>query len=168
MTRSAAATLEAQLRHYYALVESACADVPFDLSVRHPCTGRPSIAWCLGHLEWCVRTVPPFLDAPGAGPLPDEEADHGHPEYGVASPADWQDLRNRFGHSAAASLRALAHLDDSGLARPPGRPVHRAFRASLSTRERFLHGHLFHVAYHAGQIGLLRAALGLSWPVSEG
>ncbi|QDV06018.1 DinB superfamily protein [Planctomycetes bacterium Poly30] len=54
-------------------------------------------------------------------------------------------------------LGALKSLTDADLERPPLVEVHPAFRSTLISRMVFLEGHLFHVTYHLGAIGLLRA-----------
>ena len=59
--------------------------------------------------------------------------------------------------------RTLAGLDEADLERPPAVELHPGFEDELATRRAFLEGHLFHLTWHAGQVGMLRAALGLGW-----
>lgn len=158
--RAAVLVLERLLRHHYEAARSL-SDVPWDRAVAHPLPGRPSIAWCVGHLIWCLSTVPALLDAPGAGPLPAEEPLHLDPDFGARDEAAWRELRARFAAGVEEALAAVSTLDDASLALPPGRRIHPALRDRLRTREAFLLGHAYHVAYHCGQMGLLRAALGL-------
>lgn len=123
---------------------------------------RPSIAWQLGHLTWVADSVrvavaeqTPLLDP--------REARHTTPHWGVRDADDWRTLLTRWERVAAARRDALAALDDDVLALPPAVPMDPRVHGGRSTRERFLVGHVFHVAYHLGQIGALRAAQGLGW-----
>lgn len=160
-TATRLATLHAQLEHHYRVV--LVLTEPLDLAAaRHVLApGRPSIAWCLGHLVHEVRTLPPSVC--GAPPVADP-ATRIHPHHGVETAADWTALLAEWRRATVDALEGLAVLRDEDLSKPLTVEVHEAFREGLTTRERFLHGHLFHVAWHAGQIGSVRAALGLRWP----
>ncbi len=62
---------------------------------------------------------------------------------------------------SSIQLSALKSLTDDDLERPPLVEVHEAFSSTLTSRMVFLEGHLFHVSYHLGAIGVLRAEWGL-------
>ena len=58
---------------------------------------------------------------------------------------------------------ALAALTDSDFEFAPAIEILPEFAGRLATRHAFLTGEVFHFAYHLGQVGTLRAALGLGW-----
>ncbi|MFG0318377.1 MAG: DinB family protein [Planctomycetota bacterium JB042] len=155
------ATLHRQLEHHYRVVLVLTEPLDLAAATFEIAAGRPSIAWCLGHLTHNVRTVPASVcDGNPVG----ETTKHELPHFGVASGADWTALLGAWRQATADALEGLAVLRDEDLSKPLTVEVHPAFRGQLTSRERFLHGHLFHVAWHAGQIGALRAAQGLDWP----
>ena len=160
------AVLLAQLDHHGHVVSTQVADLTVAQATFELAAGRPSIAWCLGHLVANTRTVAPSIC--GAPPLdPDAPEPHDRPHFGVRDAAAWARLRDRWAAESAAARDAVAALADADLDRPMTTEVHPAFRDVLTTREKFLRGHLFHLAYHAGQIGTLRSAQGLGWPGAE-
>ena len=85
------------------------------------------------------------------------------PHWGAADAAGWLALTARWGEVAARTLGALEALSPADLEAPPATAIRPEFRASLATRRAFWAGHVFHVAYHLGQVGCLRAGLGLGW-----
>jgi hypothetical protein len=141
--------LQEQTRNHYRWLERAVSDVDAELARRDPLAGRPSIAWQVTHLVEQVESTAQALCAwtPPAGDIP----------------GSWDELRARFSASARGALAGLCDLTEADLAEPPLVPVHPSFEATLSTRLRWWSGHVFHVAYHLGQVGSLRAALGLGW-----
>ncbi len=136
-----------QTRHHYRWVDRATSDVGAEPARREILPGRPTIAWQVGHLIEEVESTAEALCglSPPPSPLPES----------------WQELRRRWEASSGAALRALAGLGPGELAAPPGVPIHPGFEESLATRRHWWTGHVFHLAYHLGQVGLLRAALGL-------
>lgn len=122
---------------------------------RWPAAGPdPSIAALLTHLHEdtgvTARAVCGLEVVARRGPEPPDEAGW------RALRADWTALSRRF-------LTALAALAPEDLDRPPAIDLLPAFEESLATRARFWSGHVFHAAYHLGQIGRLRARQGLGW-----
>ena len=130
-------------------------DVAPEDALWSPDGARPSIAWLLDHLE--RETVTSAEAITGTAPRASV------PE----SPPPWSELRARWLATSAATLRALERLAPEDLERPPAIELVPAFRASHATRARFWSGHVFHLAYHLGQIGSLRAARGLGWWSAE-
>jgi hypothetical protein len=154
------ALLQEQVAHHDRLVEGFTGAL--SLAQAHHAAGGPSVAWLLGHVTWEVDTVlpavaalPPTLDAGWNR--------HLVPHWGVADEAGWRALRARWRATAAARRDALAGLRDGDLDLAPAVPMHPQVHGGRSTRLRFLQGHVFHVAYHLGQMGRLRAAQGLDW-----
>ena len=161
--------LLAQLDHHGHVVSTQTAGLSFAQATFELAPGRPSIAWCLGHLIANTRTVAPSLcGAPAPDPDdPDDPEPHDRPHFGVTDEDAWATLHARWAPESAAARAAVAALADADLDLPLTTAVHPAFRDVLTSREKFLRGHLFHLAYHAGQIGTLRAAQGLAWPDGE-
>jgi hypothetical protein len=60
-------------------------------------------------------------------------------------------------------LAALESVAPADLDLPPRVAMHPDFEASITDRRRFWSGHVFHMTYHLGQLGSLRAELGLGW-----
>lgn len=146
------------LAHHDALVTRCCAT----LDVGQARRGAPSIAWILGHLTHVADTT---LEAVGgaARSLPEGFARHAVPSWGVADAAGWDALRAAWASTSAAARAAVSALAPHELELAPATSIHPAFAGTLTTRRRFLAGHVFHVAYHLGQIGLRRSELGLGW-----
>lgn len=138
-----------QTRHHYAWLTRATADVDAAAAAWRPGDGRPSIAWEVAHLIEQVEST--------------AEAVAGRSPSGEGVPEAWDALRARWREVARDALAALERLGPGDLERPPAVPLHPGFEQALATRARWWSGHVFHVAYHLGQVGSLRAALGLGW-----
>ena len=107
----------------------------------------PSADWILWHL---ARTGHTTLLALGGSADP-VAADGLYP----ASFGEFQRI--------AGALRACAQaLPSESWASAPAIEVLPAFRDKLKTRADFLSGHIFHLAYHAGQLGSLRSKWGVT------
>tara|TARA_R110002126_G_scaffold69782_1_gene176043 strand:+ start:3534 stop:3995 length:462 start_codon:yes stop_codon:yes gene_type:complete len=121
----------------------------------------PSIAWLLGHNLVNTDSV---AEAVGGRPRSLEATfgdRHAEPHFGVRTDADWNALRALWEPTAIRTrdaVRAQADLDGA-----PDVPILPEFQGHLTTRRAFLDGHLFHLTWHAGQVGMLRAALNLPW-----
>ena len=128
----------------------------------HP--AGPSIAWLLGHvLHEVDTTIEAVVGA--ARSLPgsfDKRASHA--DWGVASQADWEELRSCWLRACEALESGLEQLSPEALQSPCAVPIHEALGDALSTRLAWLQGHLFHLAYHLGQANLLRNAATRSTP----
>lgn len=151
-----------QTRHCYRSVASAIAGLTFD-QARWPAEGRrPSIAWQVGHLTLLADSV---AEAVAGRERRVSEDRGGTPHWGVADAPGWTALAGRWSTVAEHTLAALEALPPPDLALPPAVAIHPSFRAHLTTRRAFWSGHVFHVSYHLGQMGSLRAELGLGWGV---
>lgn len=76
----------------------------------------------------------------------------------------WVELRSQF-ESVAAHLAAhVRSLPVSALQAEPAIEILPEFEQSLATRQAFLMGHIFHLAYHAGQLGSLVTRIGTTPP----
>lgn len=153
-----------QLRHHSAWLTRAIADVDWLRATFRLAPGpRPSIAWLVGHIAEGVDSIAtavadcgPFLDPAFSGRR--EQRD-----WGLKSPPEWEALRESWERVAQGTLAGLEELGEDALDLAPAIEIHPEFRERLSTRRAFLAGECFHVAYHLGQIGTLRAAQGLGW-----
>lgn len=149
-------------RHHYSWLDEAIrgldlAQARFELGA-----GRPSIAWIVGHVATVSDSVAEAVA--GIGRLrPELEARRGDAHYGVQVEADWRALAREWAEVSRRTLAGLERLDDAVLESAPATTIHPEFAERLETRHAFWSGHVFHVAYHLGQIGLLRGALGLGW-----
>jgi hypothetical protein len=121
----------------------------------------PSIAWLLGHTLVNTDSVAEAVGGLERSLSSEFRERHTDPHFGVRTGADWNELRARFEPTALRTRESVHALGEAGLERAPDVPIHPEFQAKLSTRRAFLDGHLFHLTWHAGQVGMLRAALGL-------
>lgn len=137
-----------QLDHRYRVLQRSLGHGLTDELARKKLGERPSIAWHAQHLaEAMASTLEAVALGPGtARPFPTSFEDQGLP-----------DLVSELNRRSSEVLSALKSLTDDDLERPPLVDVQPAFRSTLTSRMVFLEGHLFHVTYHLGAIGLLRA-----------
>lgn len=149
MTRIAAALLERLLtQRYRALERSLTAGVgPGEATFR--LGGRPNILWHARHLADAIAST--------------HQALFGERPEGLPGALDgpWPSPREAVLAAAAALLARLADVTDEELALPPQVAVLDAFKGSLTSRQRFLEGHLYHITYHVGSVAVLRAEQGL-------
>lgn len=146
--------LLAQTRHRHAAFTKAT-EVTLEQALWPQEGPDPSISVLLGHLREQTASTARALcgleeSAPPQVSIRDEEGWQG-------AHAAWKGLSDRF-------LGALEGLEPADLELPPLVEIEPAFRESLATRARFWSGHVFHVAYHLGQVGRLRARQGLDYP----
>ena len=121
----------------------------------------PSIAWLLGHNLVNTDSVAEAVGGRSRSLEPTFSERHAEPHFGVTSDADWDALRKLWEPTALRTRDAVRAQTD--LESAPDVPIRPEFQGHLTTRRAFLDGHLFHLTWHAGQVGMLRAALGLSW-----
>ena len=147
-----------QTRHVYGWLTSATADADFAAA----CFGRgerPSIAWLTGHM--LVQAEATAEAVRGLARSVSDRCDEAH--FGCQEPADWNDLRASWVSRSAHCLGELEQLEPGDLDRAPLVELLPKFEVSLADRRRFWSGHVFHMGYHLGQLGSLRAELGLGW-----
>ena len=107
----------------------------------------PSADWILHHLAQAARTT---LQAIGGQADP------------VRGPGLFPLSRSEFDRVAAALREAAHRLPATDWDLAPAIEVLPEFQDTLNTRTAFLSGHIFHLAYHAGQLGSLRSKWGVS------
>jgi hypothetical protein len=132
--------LAAQLEQRAGVLLSTCATWSVTQAALELHPGGPSGDSTLRHL---VEMTESTLNALGGSPA--------HEDAHVA----WPEVRARFEQRArelAKHVRASSELD---LKAKPSIPILPEFEQSLSTRLAFLQGHIFHLGYHAGQLGSL-------------
>ncbi len=71
----------------------------------------------------------------------------------------WPAPSEAFAQLAESMLEQAKSLTPDAWLRPPDIEVLPGFENSLSDKRKFLSGHIFHLAYHCGQLGSLRAKL---------
>lgn len=147
-------SLRAQAEHHHACWNQLIERVPAESTRRRLDPGGPHLAWLLAH---CLDEVDSTLEAVAGRPRlcapwpPPGSAD---PD----DPAPWDQLAVDWSRCSQALLAALQTMGPADLDRPPAVELHPAFAESLSTRRKWLQGHVFHLAYHLGQAAMLRAA----------
>ena len=147
-----------QTRHLHRWLTSASAEVALADALATP-GGAPSIAWQVGHLLRDAETT-----AEAVAGFDVEEQERGDAaSWGCATEADWTGLRARWEQRSAACLTALEGIDPAGLDAGPLVELRADFEGQLGTRRDFWSGHVFHMGYHLGQVGSLRARLELGW-----
>ncbi len=67
----------------------------------------------------------------------------------------WDQLQTQFRDVAQCLSEQVSTLSLEALEAPPAIDIVADFKDSLTTRHAFLLGHIFHLAYHAGQLGSL-------------
>lgn len=125
---------------------------------RHPIPGAHSVwelvlhmaAWT-GEVRRRLEGGAPGEPAEGDWPVPPPSADD----------RAWSDARSRLRAAHEALLAALARTPPAQLPRVVGSPKRDPAMGTGVTHEIMLHGLAQHHAYHAGQIAILRRALGL-------
>jgi len=145
-----------QTRHVYRWLTSATADVDAALAkhelggVRADGRSRPSIRWIVEHLLLETEST-----AEAVAGLPRTHAED--------SNLGWRALRAVWLERNAACLAALEGTTARDLDAPPAVDILPAFADTLTDRRRWWSGHVFHMSYHLGQLGSLRAELELGW-----
>ncbi|MCP3914544.1 MAG: DinB family protein [bacterium] len=149
-----------QTRHHYRWLDAAVGDVGHEHASSRLTEKGPSIAWIVGHLTDVSDSVAEAVG--GIGRMLDPAA----PQAEVADERTWRALVHDWNAVSVRTLASLERLSDEVLESAPSMAILPQFADRLSTRHAFWSGHLFHVAYHLGQVGSLRAASGLGWAES--
>ena len=139
-----------QTRHHYHWLGRAIEGLDEALAGRELPGAPPPLTWQVTHLIEQVEST--------AEALCGQERPPGD------LPSDWGGLVDRLKASMEKAVSGLAGLGPEELESPPLVPLHPGLEEALRTRLRWWSGHVFHVAYHLGQIGSLRSAHGLGWP----
>ena len=154
-----------QLEHRYRTVERVLGNGVTQSLLWKQLGGRPPIGWHVAHLvEATATTAEAVALGPGAIELGDGlrnaalRHDPAGPQHATSyTPLDLEALTAEWNRLSFIHLSALKSLTDGELEKPPLVDVHPAFQSKLTSRMVFLEGHLFHVSYHLGAVGLLRA-----------
>ena len=115
-----------------------------------PLAGAHSIRELVAHVEAWERAV---LRRLGGDPAQIYDTEEDWSPAAEPSERDWAEARRRMAETYAALREAVLRLDDARLDEP--------ILPKMSTRYVSLHGAIQHTLYHAGQIALIRKALGL-------
>ncbi|MEZ6005497.1 MAG: hypothetical protein R3F33_15080 [Planctomycetota bacterium] len=142
-----AALLALQLEHRHAALAHLAQGFTPEEAQRPLYDGGPCASWIFDHLSEMSATT---LAALG-GPLLEASVGEG-----------WPQAHQGFAHIAAQLLRVARELAPDAWQSAPAIEVLPDFRESLRTRQDFLMGHIFHLAWHAGQLGSLRNKLRVS------
>ncbi len=129
-------------------LEEVLADVDAETAAAHPIPGAHSIWELVLHITTWQDVVRRRLTGEAVVPGDDEN----WRAVEDRSEGAWDAARAALGDARARLEREVASLDDAALDRAP--------RRGARTRYVLLHGVLQHDLYHAGQMSLLRKALG--------
>ena len=154
-----------QLDHRYRVLQRSLTHGLTEELAWRPLGARPPIGWHAAHIaEAIASTLEAVALGPGAVPL-DQGVQESAARASQSSPREGdsyartglQTLIRELNLLSSKQLAALKSLTDDDLEKPPLVPVLAAFQTTLTSRMVFLEGHLFHVTYHLGAIGLIRA-----------
>ncbi len=144
---SASQLLTRQLEHRQRAIAHLVGDLSAEEAQMTLHSEGPSADWILLHLATAAHTT---LLALGGSAPPVERA-------GL-----FPHSRGEFERIAAALLETVRGLTPEAWSNAPAIEVLPSFRDTLKTRADFLSGHIFHLAYHAGQLGSLRSKWGVT------
>ncbi|MCB9896484.1 MAG: DinB family protein [Planctomycetes bacterium] len=152
--------LAKQLAFTRRVIEMNLAGMTQEQSLRRPAQGGSSPNWVLGHILGARVTLHELL---GLRPEWDAASAASYargstpPDAAAALPLER--MLDDLGRSQAAVLPALEAVDDARLAEDAGAPSDSPLAGC--SRAEALAAMVFHEAYHAGQLGVLRHAAGL-------
>ena len=129
------------------------AGVTAEQAASRPVEGAHSIWELVEHIEAWERAI---LRRLGGDPAQIYNTEEDWPPTRDASEDAWQQTRKKLADTEAALREAALRLDDAQLDEP--------IIAEMSSRYVSLHGAVQHTLYHAGQIALVKKALGLKLP----
>jgi uncharacterized damage-inducible protein DinB len=131
-------------------VDELLKGVTAEQAAARPVEGAHSILELVSHVEAWERAILRRLGGDAAQIYQTEED---WSSLSEASEEAWAAARRRLTETYAALREAVLNLDDAQLDEP--------ILPNMSTRYVSLHGAVQHTLYHAGQIALVRKALGL-------
>jgi hypothetical protein len=154
-----------QLEHRYRVVERCLGHGLSDELLWKRLGDRPPIGWHAAHLASAVASTAEAValgesaievaaNVQAAARRRDPAARRNAISY---TPVELGTLTREWNRLSSIHLTALKSLTDGELEKPPLTRVREAFQSTLTSRMVFLEGHLFHVSYHLGAMGLLRA-----------
>jgi len=134
-------------------VRELLADVSAEQAAARPVEGAHSIWELVEHIEAWERAI---LRRLGGDPSKIYNTEEDWPPTRDASEDAWRRTQKKLADTDAALRDAALRLDDAQLDEP--------IIAEMSSRYVSLHGAVQHTLYHAGQIALVKKALGLKLP----
>jgi len=134
-------------------VRELLADVTAEQAAARPVEGAHSIWELVEHIEAWERAI---LRRLGGDPSKIYNTEEDWPPTRDASEDAWRRTQKKLADTDAALRDAALRLDDAQLDEP--------IIAEMSSRYVSLHGAVQHTLYHAGQIALVKKALGLKLP----
>ncbi len=139
--------LARQLEHRQRAIAHLVADLTAE-EAQMPLHGQAlSADWILMHLAQAAYTTLLALDGSADPVQPNGLYPHSRHEM------------ERIGQALQTTVRSMG---PETWTQAPAVEVLPAFRDTLKTRADFLSGHIFHLAYHAGQLGSLRSKWGVT------
>ncbi|HVF41393.1 MAG TPA: DinB family protein [Pyrinomonadaceae bacterium] len=129
------------------------AGVTAEQAAARPLEGAHSVWELVTHIEAWERAI---LRRLGGDPAAIYDTPEDWPAVASASEDAWREARARLAETYAALRAAVLGLDDASLDEP--------ILPEMSTRYVSLHGAVQHTLYHAGQIALVKRALGQGLP----
>lgn len=154
-----------QLEHRYRVMERSLGQGMTEDLLWKQLGDRPPVGWHVAHLIEAVASTAEAVALGSGAIVISEEVRNGAlrrdpaaPDNAISyTPVGLEALAAEWNRLSLIHLAALKSLTDGELERPPLVEVHQAFQSTLTSRMVFLEGHLFHVSYHLGAVGLLRA-----------
>jgi uncharacterized damage-inducible protein DinB len=137
-------------------VRELLAGVTAEQAAARPFEGAHSIRELVEHMEAWERAILRRLGGDAARIYKTEEDWTTARDEGEDA---WQRAQQKLADTDAALREAVLRLDDARLDEP--------ILADMSSRYISLHGAVQHTLYHAGQIALLKKALGLKTPPTD-
>ena len=131
-------------------VEELLEGVTAEQAASRPLAGAHSVWELVLHIEAWERAV---LRRLGGDPAAIYNTSEDWSPSANVSEEDWRAARRKLGEAYSALREAVLSLDDAQLDEP--------ILPEMSTRYVSLHGAIQHTLYHAGQMALVRKALGL-------
>ena len=124
--------------------------VTAEQAAAHPVEGAHSIWEAVAHVEAWERAI---LRRLGGDPAQIYDTEEDWPAAGEVNERAWRKTLERLTKTYLALRDAVLGLEDDELDEP--------ILPNMSTRYVSLHGAIQHTLYHAGQVALIRRALGL-------
>ena len=137
-------------------VRELLAGVSAEQAASRPFEGAHTIWELVEHIEAWERAI---LRRLGGDPAQIYKTEEDWPPTRDASEEAWQGTQKKLADTDKALREAVLRLDDARLDEP--------ILADMSSRYISLHGAVQHTLYHAGQIALLKKALGLKTPPTD-
>jgi len=137
-------------------VRELLAGVTAEQAEARPAVGAHSIRELVEHMEAWERAI---LRRLGGDPARIYKTEEDWPPARVEGEEAWREAQQKLADTGEALREAVLRLDDAQLDEP--------ILADMSSRYVSLHGAVQHTLYHAGQIALVKRALGENIPPTD-